>query len=298
MSIQPTSSYESLGLSNPDHYQKTATFSPDGKFLAVASTNGLVQLHRYPSMETVFSTHVGVLSLDEEIYDTDFSHDSRQLAIMTANRLLILSTAPKTTDGDTPTFSPRILQTIEQPKVGSGKGQFRMAKFGRGPLLHSSSKHALYTLINGESVPGSKARRSYVAMWDVDTWTVKKIRTVSQRPATVLAVSPNGRLVAVGASDMTLSVYRASTLQFLCKADKVHDFPPTCLAFSPNSRMLVSGSADSSVRVTVLPTHLLPRHGTYTYKLLTPLISDESIFVVFCILLVLAAMIIPSYLQD
>ena len=51
--------------------------------------------------------------------------------------------------------------------------------------------------------------------------------------------------------------------------------------------MLVSASADSSVRLTVLPTSLLPML----------MISDEIIFVAFFVAILLMALLIPHLLH-
>ncbi|CCU99587.1 unnamed protein product [Malassezia sympodialis ATCC 42132] len=264
--VQPKTAAPSLALKDPEHYQKTCTLSPDGRLLAVASTDGQVQLHRYPSLEPVFSPHTGVLSLGEEVYGTDFSHDSKLLAVTLASRIVLLSTTPRTVDGTTPSFLPRIVQTIAQPQIGSGlQGTFRVARFGRGPIYEGARTHALYALLHAPATKGSKARPSYVAMWDTETWSLRSSRAVSQRPATVLAVSPNGRLLAVGASDLNLTVLRALTLQPLLQVRHAHDFPPTCLAFSPRSGVLISGSADATLRMTVLPPNLVPSNCMWIY---------------------------------
>ena len=281
-------SMASLGITDPEHYQKTVAFSPDGKLLAVASTDGRIQLHRYPSMMPVFSLHLGVVSLGEEVYDTDFSHDGRQLAVTTPTRIVIFSTTPQTVKAATPTFAPRILQVLERPKLGGSVGaSFRMGKFGRGPASEVGTKNRLYALINAQAVQGSKKRPSYVMMWNADTWTCMSSCAVSHKPATTMAVSPHGRYVAVGSSDLGITLLRASTLHTLLKISDAHDFPPTCLAFSPNGRMLVSASADSSVRLTVLPTSLLPML----------MISDEIIFVAFFVAILLMALLIPHLLH-
>lgn len=240
-------------------------------------------------MAPVFSPSIGVISLNEEIYDTDFSHDGRQLAVTTLSRIVIFSTTPQTIEGETPTFAPRILQMIEKPVVGSGTGAtFRMGKYGRGAATEVGTKNAFYALINARGTKGSKIRPSYVAMWDADTWSWKSSCTISNKPSTTMVVSPHGRFLAVGSSDMCVTLLRARTLQALLKMNHVHGFPPTCMAFSPNSRMLVSASADSTVRLTVLPSDLIPGHW----------ISDELIFVTFFIVMLLMAVLIPHLIHS
>lgn len=296
--MQPTSAVPSLALTDADHYQKTCTLSLDRRLLAVASTDGQVQLHRYPSLEPVFSPQSGVLSLGEEVYGTDFSHDGKLLAITLASRIVLLSTTPRTLEDGTTSFLPRIVQTIAQPQIGSGlQGTFRVARFGRGPIYEGARTHALYALLHAPATRGSKARPSYVAMWDTETWTLKGSRAVSQRPATALAVSPNGRWLAVGASDLHLTILRARTLQPLHQVRHAHDFPPTCLAFSPQSRVLVSGSADATVRMTVLPPNLVPSNRAFVGNL-HAVISDELIFAAFFVLVLLMALLIPYFVHE
>lgn len=185
MALRVQSAHGSLPLTDPEHYQKTATFSPDGTLLAVASSHGDVQLHRYPSMEPVFTQPI---ALKEDIYDTDFSHDGEQLAIATPTRVVVLSTAPTTTDGDTPTATPHTIQTITQPTLSGVRGTFRRARYGRGPPLRRGSKHALFTLVNTPPRKHGKAGTSYIAAWDADRWQLRRARAVAPRPATVLAV--------------------------------------------------------------------------------------------------------------
>lgn len=260
VTIRATQAKRSLEIRDPEHYQKTATFSPDGALLAVGSSDGKVQLHRYPSFEPVWSTPADVGG-GKEVYDTDFSQDGTQLLVATASKLAIVSTAPKTVEvqGAVQT-TPRVLQTIEGATIGSLQGAFRAAKFGRS-IGGVGTRDRVYALVNAAAPKGAKARASYVATWDADAWKLLGARKVASRPGTVLAVSPNGRLVAVGTSDLCISVLQARTLRPLLKATHVHDFPPTCLAFSPNSRAMVSGSADSTVRLQVLPHGLLPKLG-------------------------------------
>lgn len=289
MTFQPVLKAPSLGIHDPEQYQKTATFSPDGRFLAVAGTDGRLQLHRYPSMMPVFSVQLGVISLKEEIYDTDFSDDSRQLAVTTPSRIVIFSTTPKTTDGNTQTYSPRILQVLEKPVVGgSTAASFRTGKFGRGAKHDIGTRHRFFTLINAHAEKGGRKRPSYVVTWDADAWRVKSAYTVSTKPSTTMAVSPHGRYVAVGSSDMCVTLLHALTSKRLLRIDHAHGFPPTCLAFSPNSRMLVSASADSSVQLTLLPSNLVP----------SLMISDEILFIAFVIAVLLMALLIPHFVHS
>lgn len=190
VTITPRAAVPSLGITDPEHYQKTATFSPDGSLLALASSDGKVQLHRYPSLEPVWTSATSAVPGGKEVYDTDFSHDGTQLAITTAAQIIVLSTAPKTTEeGGVLTYTPRVLQTIENANIGSAqRGSFRMAQFGRSTGLSVGTRDRLFALVNTTPAPGSKTRACYVAAWDADAWKMLGARKVSNRPGTVLAV--------------------------------------------------------------------------------------------------------------
>lgn len=196
VTITPRAAVPSLGITDPEHYQKTATFSPDGSLLALASSDGKVQLHRYPSLEPVWTSATSAVPGGKEVYDTDFSHDGTQLAITTAAQIIVLSTAPKTTEeGGVLTYTPRVLQTIESATIGSGqRGSFRMAQFGRSTGLSVGTRDRLFALVNTTPAPGSKTRACYVAAWDADAWKMLGARKVSNRPGTVLAVRYVARL--------------------------------------------------------------------------------------------------------
>ncbi|WFC97268.1 hypothetical protein MBRA1_003935 [Malassezia brasiliensis] len=273
VALAPARAVPSLGIRDAEHYQRTAAFSPDGTLLAVASSDGRVQLHRYPSLAPVWTQPYAVPG-GAEVYDTDFSHDGTQLVVATGAQLLVLSTAPQTTDADD-TAAPRVLQTIARMSFGTLRGTFRAARFGRG-TGDAGTRSRLFALVNTQA-QDAKTRASYVVAWDADTWKLQRARRVARRPGTVLSVSPNGRLLAAGTSDLCVSVLQARTLRPLLRAEHAHDFPPTCLTFSPNSRAIVSASADATVRMQVLPEGLVPKLS----------ISDELLFVVFLVLAVL-----------
>ncbi|SAM66768.1 uncharacterized protein UBRO_12729 [Ustilago bromivora] len=280
----------SLNIQDPEQYLKVVTFSPNGHMLAIASTDGQVALHRYPSLTPVWNdvgepsssaiaaaeakdTSVSIPSHDfdkSEIYDADFSHSNTHLVFTSSSKLVVYSTDPFSesssdqviTDGDAANASAegfaQTIQTIKNPALG-GKGpcSFRAARFGRG----EASKEKLFTVVNAAPVggkgPKAKIRKSFVTAWDADTWDLIETRHVSDRPVTVFDVSPDGKFLAYGSSDLSIGVLDAKTLRPVLKILHAHDFPPTCLKFNPASNLLVSASADNTLRVIPIPAKAL-----------------------------------------
>lgn len=270
---------QSLHIDDAEQYLKVATFSSNGRMLAVASTDGQIALHRYPSLTPVWKdvgepsssalaaaeakdTSISIPSQDfdkSEIYDVDFSHSNTHIVFTSSFKLVVYSTDPFT-DSDAVDSSQsaegyaQTIQTIKNPALG-GKGpcSFRAARFGRG----EASKQRLFTVVNAAPAfgkgPKGKIRKGFVTAWDADSWDLIETRHVSDRPVTVFDVSPDGRFLAYGSSDLSIGVLDAKTLRPVLKILHAHDFPPTCLNFNPASNLLVSASADNTLRVIPIP---------------------------------------------
>ncbi|TKY85929.1 hypothetical protein EX895_004754 [Sporisorium graminicola] len=282
---------QSLHIQDPEQYVKVAAFSPNGRMLAVATTDGQVALHRFPSVSPVWNdvgepsssalaaaeaqdTSISIPSQDfdgSEIYDADFSHSNTHVVFTSSSKLVVYATHPFSqanaddaaiNDDDASTEIAegyaQTIQTIKNPALG-GKGpcSFRAARFGRG----EASKEKLFTVVNaapaGGKGPKAKIRKSFVTAWDADSWDLIETRHVSDRPVTVFDVSPDGRFLAYGSSDLSIGVLDAKTLRPVLKILHAHDFPPTCLKFNPASNLLISASADNTLRVIPIPAKAL-----------------------------------------
>ncbi|PWY98916.1 WD40 repeat-like protein [Testicularia cyperi] len=292
LKLQFASAAASLDIRDPEQYVKVAVFSPNARMLAVASTDGQIALHRYPSLAPVWiddanavdasipadaaslaeeqGTSLSFPSQDfvkDEIYDADFSHSNTHVVFTSSSKLVVYSTspfAPSSRDGsvvdldDTASLPAegyaQTIQTIKNPALG-GKGpcSFRAARFGR-----DTSKEKLFTVVNaapaGGKGPKAKIRKSFITAWDADSWDLIETRHVSDRPVTVFDVSPDGKLLAYGSSDLSVGILDARTLRPVLKILHAHDFPPTSLRFNPDSTLLVSASADNTLRVIPIPT--------------------------------------------
>ncbi|ORY72905.1 quinon protein alcohol dehydrogenase-like superfamily [Leucosporidium creatinivorum] len=282
---------------NEDHYQKVATFSRSASssssekadeksstqsLLAIGSTNSQLSLLTFPELEEVFPP---IEYEGEELFDVDFNDDTSLLLGASSSKLCVWST--KKAEGES---AQEAVQVIERPVLKKTLAcTFRAAKFGR----HSTSTN-LYTIVNASpSVrsrkPGPGEKKSFVSLWDTKTWTLKKTRTVSQKPVTAFDVSDDGTLLAYGSSDLSVGVLDAVTLRPILHILHAHDFPVTSLKFNPSGTLLLSGSADNSVRVVEVPSKE-KRGGSST--------STLTNFLLTLFILLLAVYIQRSYGED
>ncbi|KAI0356520.1 WD40 repeat-like protein [Trametes cingulata] len=238
-----------------DDYQRVTVFSPDGRYLAVGGTHDLAVLD-FPTLDPAVSP----IHVDKgEIFDATFSSTTLVLA-STVN--LSVYALPSEEDGDAveerkqaQPAALELIKTVDRPELpGKDAGSsFRAARY------HPHDAKVLYTVMN--TVPPrtrtkSSPRKAFICKWDTNTWKVTSKRKISDRQVTCFDVSPDGKLLAFGSSDLTVGVVDAQTLAPLLTILKAHDFPPTTMRFNPSSDMLISGSADNTVRIVTIPPNL------------------------------------------
>ncbi len=60
-------------------------------------------------------------------------------------------------------------------------------------------------------------KRSFIAIWamgdTVSEWSLKKSKAVASKPMTSMAISPSGDYLAIGCSDLTVTILEARTLK-------------------------------------------------------------------------------------
>ncbi|UZJ54188.1 hypothetical protein CBS101457_003508 [Exobasidium rhododendri] len=246
----------SIPVHDSEQYIKVTAISPNGKYLAVGSTAGQIALHSFPSLEQLWITTPVDSS---EVVDITFSSDSALVAFVLPNTIQVYSTAASSSAPSS--SAPEVHQTIRNPSLKGTTGcVFRGARFGRSAVAGEVGRSdRLFTVVNTNPPSGlgsskkdrekAKIRRCFLSSWDADKWTLLNSRKISDRPATVFALSENGKYLAVSTSDLNIHLLSTVTLSTIWKLKEAHAFPGTCLGFSPLGDVLVSGSADMSLRV-------------------------------------------------
>ncbi|KAF9263559.1 WD40 repeat-like protein [Marasmius fiardii PR-910] len=240
-----------------DDFQKVTVFSSDNELLAAGGSHSL-HLLAYPSLIPVCAP----VSTKQELYDATFTNDKLVIAT-TAN----LQVYPITEVGGLPEKTKKkgkqkaqsteastldLERTIELPSsLGGGSGgSFRSVR------QHPKNAEVLYTVVNtapSRTRSKSTSRQGYICKWNTKNWTMEKSRKVGDRGLTCFSLSPDGRFIGYGSSDLSIGILDANTLATVATILKAHDFPPTTLVFNPTSKLLASSSADNSIRVVRVP---------------------------------------------
>jgi len=273
-SISPLSTKGTLPEGDLEDYQKVTALSQDGSILAVAGAHDL-SLLSFPSLAPAAPP----LKTEKEIYDVALTPSS--LIIATTHQLLVYAlpdSSASEKDGQS-VPSPReplvLRKTVEVPAVVGAGGTFRSIR------VRPDGKVA-YTLINTVP-PRTKSRKSatrqgYIVNWNAESWTVDKSRKVGDKGLTCFDISPDGRFLGFGSSDLSIGMVDALTLAPCASILKAHEFPPTVLKFNPTSTLLISGSADNSIRVITIPA-ATAASGTFSITLIALLIIILAILV-------------------
>ncbi|KAK9766293.1 hypothetical protein K7432_004724 [Basidiobolus ranarum] len=228
--ITPKATAQTMSSESSEHYQKVARFSPEGKEIISCTTNGEITLLKYPSMKAAF----GPVNWDQkEVLDADFDSLGKQIVVITQTELRVLSAS-----------NGSIIQTIENPvRNKSDVCLFRACRFGR-----NTTKGYLYSVVNTKS-----RNRAFVTKWDTHSWDKLANCPVSRKPVTSFCISNDGKLLALGTSDLSIVICDAHTLRTLMVVPSAHGFPVTSLSFNQDSTLLVSGSVDNTCRVIEIP---------------------------------------------
>ncbi|ORZ23073.1 WD40-repeat-containing domain protein [Absidia repens] len=224
---------------NEDDYQKVARFSKDGSLLATGTTDGMVHVFKYPTLETV----VKVQAVENnDVLDVDINDEGAKLTAVTPGALKLISLRGRNIGTVIQTVSP--LMVHKKHKL-----QFRAFRYGSG-----FTENLAFAVANGIG----KSKGSFIIVLDAHTLEIKKVQQASKKPITTFCLSPDGSVIGYGSADFSISLLEASTLRVLTQVKDAHGFSITSMAISPDRRILVSGSADNTCRVVDLPLQFSP----------------------------------------
>ncbi|KIJ20119.1 hypothetical protein PAXINDRAFT_68481 [Paxillus involutus ATCC 200175] len=267
---------------NAEDYQRVTVLSPDGRFLAVAGEHDF-SLLAYDTLSPIcHPIHV----TNGEIYDATFSSSHVVLATSSSISFYALPTfsaadiekSPRPKKKGKHTSGPplsgpstslqelKLVKTFDPPSI-SGVPSGSKITF-RAVRLHPLQQNTLYTVVNVTLPRAPKAKtakkQAYVQKWKIASSSedhtfdarMEATRKTCDGNLTCFDVSPDGKLLAFGASDYSLGVLDSITLAPLLSILKAHEFPVTTVRFNPASKLLVSGGVDSSLRVVSISEKL------------------------------------------
>jgi WD40 repeat protein/beta-lactamase regulating signal transducer with metallopeptidase domain len=187
-------------------------YSPDGKLLATAHENGLIQVRRAASGDVLRTLR----GHEEAVTCLVFSKDGKMLISGSSD------------------------QTVRLWDVETGKQRAALAG-------HASWVYALALSPDGKLLATGGYDKT-VRLWDMETLKEQAVLTGHKGAVRALAFSPDGKTLASGAGDHTIKLWDLETRKEKTTLAG-HEGTVRSLMFSPDGRMLASGSEDATIRL-------------------------------------------------
>jgi WD40 repeat protein/serine/threonine protein kinase len=238
----------------------SVAFSPNGKLLAVSTSEGQIRLWRTTDGQPILtlSGHIGL------VWSIAFSPDGRTLASGSHDQTLRLwdvhtGQSLKTLSGHTnPVSSIAFSPDGRTLASGSTDQTVRLWDVHTGQSLKTLAGHTNQVRSVAFSPDGrtlaSGSHDQTVRLWDVGNAetldTSQGFKTLSGHSNRVwsVAFSPDGQILASGSADQTVRLWDVRTGESL-KTLSGHSNRAWSVAFSPDGQTLASGSADQTVRL-------------------------------------------------
>ncbi|XP_065061940.1 prolactin regulatory element-binding protein-like [Rhopilema esculentum] len=240
-------------------YQKCVRFSLDGDLIATASSEGQVKILKHPDLSVVHDIKAHKTDIDE----IDFHPNSKKFVTVSRDGTAYLWN----TDSGKRDIQLHFSAGHEDENIF----RFRNCKFS---LNMDKKESYLYTThVQAKFTKNSPKLPNYLVSWDMKKCIPKMYVAIKKHVITQLAVSPNGRYIALGTADGSILVYIAWNLKLLREIPEVHNIFVTGLAFLPETKTiyddlkldvaLLSVSVDNTCHLTTVA-----RRSEYSFSFL------------------------------
>ncbi len=224
-----------LQMGEEDPFYRSAC-SPDGQSLAVRSKDGTIALLDAAS------------SVEKRRFTGGMKRGSALLFSPDGGKLASLSF-------DSPRDSAWILQVWD---VATGKETLKRTLPIQTPLGFSTDGKTLFGILL-DSRRGAVNPSYSLRLWDVAGGPDRTVKVPECDGALSLAVSPDGRMLAWGDFEGTITLWDLAANQ-IRRRFKEHTTLIHCLAFSPDSKTLASGGEDTTVLIWNVTGRPMTRH--------------------------------------
>ncbi|MEQ8786084.1 MAG: M56 family metallopeptidase [Pirellulaceae bacterium] len=268
-----------------------ATFSPDGKRLAVGGRNKerRVLLYDAHTLKDPVSIDVG----HDLVMCSAFSPDGRRLAIGSGAALKLWNVERRELEATLKGHTKSIRMISFSPdgrRVATagddGKTIVWNAAEGK-QLLSISSQDGLAFYCVAYSPDGrmlatgggdwKTRQKTAVKLWDAETGRLLKTLPDSEEVTNGLAFSPDGKLLAARAADLAIALWNVDSGQQVTKFDRLRG--TRSIMFSPDAQRLVASSSTDSGIITVIDpdtSHLIAQVDAHDANIFSIAFSPDG----------------------
>jgi len=230
--------------------------SPDGTTLASACKDGVVAF--WDARPRIEEEQPKLIPLDRFARPA-FAPDSRVLAMPISGTVRLFDLAAAKEIEQLPALGADVQRVFYSPDrallvSGAAGGKIRVWSCAEHRLVRELGNPNGPIYPRGFRADGRRLLsvddQGGVVLWDTHTWQPAQTFVVKlESPATASAMSPDGRLVAIGTATGSVYWLDAETGQLLATRTEAHQHPVTGIAFSNDSTRAASVSDDGTLAI-------------------------------------------------